>query len=176
MEPGDIGRQPQASEPGPGGGGGEAAAAAAAAARPSHLEIDLNEIPSPSPDSDPFDVVRSFQDAPEPPAEPAAEPVVARGGPAAACVACGEPEGGGGHVVVCDGCERGFHVACAGLARQGMDAEEWVCRECVDRGVKSRRWPLGFKSNRRRFLDMNASPPSDGDCDGEGSEDVIELR
>lgn len=51
-----------------------------------------------------------------------------------------------------------------------------MCRECVGRGVKSRRWPLGFKRNRRRFLDMNASPPSDGDCEGEGSEDVIELR
>ncbi|XP_048128819.1 methyl-CpG-binding domain-containing protein 9 isoform X2 [Rhodamnia argentea] len=164
MEPGDIGRQRQVSEPRPGGG---------EAARPSHLEIDLNEIPSPTADSDPFDVVRSFQDAPEPPAEPAAEPVVARS--PAPCAACGEPEGGGGHVVVCDGCERGFHVACAGVMR-GMDVEEWVCRECVGRGVKSRRWPLGFKPNRRRFLDMNASPPSDGDCDGEGSDAVIELR
>ncbi|KAE8682418.1 7-dimethyl-8-ribityllumazine synthase family protein [Hibiscus syriacus] len=74
---------------------------------------------------------------------------------------------GGGRVVVCDGCERGFHLACSGASGSFSAGEEWVCGVCVDRGVRSKRWTLGFQA-KKRVLDINASPPSDGD--GEGDE------
>ncbi|KAF3444674.1 hypothetical protein FNV43_RR14367 [Rhamnella rubrinervis] len=135
------------------------------------LGIDLNEIPSPSETvCDSFEVVRSYYDNPSPPpGGPAGVPGVSRG---SACAVCGKPEVRG-HVVVCDGCERGFHLGCAGMrGRQALNLDEWVCTECLCRGVKSKRWPLGVKS--KRILDINASPPSD--CDVEGSEEVLDLR
>ncbi|CAN6574930.1 unnamed protein product [Malus baccata var. baccata] len=145
-----------------------AAAAAAANAEPTRsvLSIDLNEIPSPSetlPDS--FDVVRSYHDHPSPPpGGPAGVPGSARG---SACAACGKPEVRG-HVVVCDGCERGFHLTCAGMrGRQAVNLVEWVCGDCLSGGVRSKRWPLGVKA--RQILDINASPPSDVD-------DIAEMR
>lgn len=57
-----------------------------------------------------------------------------------------------------------------------MNLDEWVCGECMCSGVKSKRWPLGVKS--KQILDINASPPSDGDGDGDadGTEEVLELR
>lgn len=135
------------------------------------LGIDLNEIPSPSETIyDSFEVVRSYYDNPSPPTGgPAGVPGISRG---SACAACGKPEVRS-HVVVCDGCERGFHLGCAGMrGRQALNLDEWVCTECLCRGVKSKRWPLGVKS--KRILDINASPPSD--CDLEGSEEVLDLR
>ncbi|TQD71328.1 hypothetical protein C1H46_043130 [Malus baccata] len=145
-----------------------AAAAAAANAEPTRsvLSIDLNEIPSPSetlPDS--FDVVRSYHDHPSPPpGGPAGVPGSARG---SACAACGKPEVRG-HVVVCDGCERGFHLTCAGMrGRQAVNLVEWVCGDCLSGGVRSKRWPLGVKA--KQILDINASPPSDVD-------DIAEMR
>lgn len=147
------------------------------------LGIDLNEIPSPPlveipPES--LDVVRAYHENPT---------SAVAGGPAGlpseddergsgACRACGRPEAGGGQVVVCDGCERGFHLACAGVRGHQplLNQDEWVCADCECSGVKSKRWPLGVKS--KRILDMNASPPSDadGDCDGDGSSEVLDLR
>ncbi|KAI4346992.1 hypothetical protein L6164_007848 [Bauhinia variegata] len=139
----------------------------------SGLGIDLNEIPSPSfvetlPDS--IDVVRTYHENPAPPpGGPAGIPGDVRG---SACASCGKPEVRG-HVVVCDGCERGFHLGCAGMrSRQAVKFDEWVCGECVSSGVKSKRWPLGVKS--KQLLDINASPPSD--VDGEGTEEMQDLR
>ncbi|XP_027358287.1 methyl-CpG-binding domain-containing protein 9 [Abrus precatorius] len=143
----------------------------------SGLGIDLNEIPSPPssfvetlPDSA-VDIVRAYHENPAPPP----------GGPAALpralapCAACAKPETrastGSHHLVVCDACERGFHLACAGIrggGRQAPSFDEWVCGECVSGGVKSKRWPLGVKS--KQLLDINASPPSDADGDGSGEE------
>ncbi|XP_028778610.1 methyl-CpG-binding domain-containing protein 9 isoform X2 [Neltuma alba] len=138
----------------------------------SGLGIDLNEIPSPSfaetlPDS--IDIVRAYHENPAPPpGGPAGIPGDARG---STCGACGKPEARG-HVVVCDGCERGYHLGCAGMrGRQAVNLDEWVCGECVSSGVKSKRWPLGVKS--KHLLDINASPPSD--ADGEGSEELQDL-
>lgn len=131
--------------------------------------IDLNErIPSPEALPDSVDVVRYYHDNPSPPAGgPAGVP---GGGRGSACASCGKPEVRG-HVVVCDGCERGFHLTCAGMrGRQAVNLDEWVCGECMCGGVKSKRWPLGVKS--KHILDINASPPSDGDGDGEVAEDV----
>lgn len=135
------------------------------------LGIDLNEIPSPAetlPES--IDVVRTYHDHLSPPhGGPAGDPGFSRG---SVCAACGKPEVRG-HVVVCDGCERGFHLGCAGMrGRQAVSLDEWVCGDCMFSGVRSKRWPLGVKS--KRILDINASPPSDGDA--EGSEEVIDLR
>lgn len=65
---------------------------------------------------------------------------------------------------MCDGCERSFHLACAGVRGGRIGAAsigEWVCGECLAGGVKSKRWPLGVKS--KQLLDINASPPSDVD-------------
>lgn len=141
----------------------------------SGLGIDLNEIPSPSsfqetlPDS--IDIVRAYHENPAPPpGGPARIPRDARG---SVCGTCGKPESVRNHVVVCDGCERVFHLGCAGMrGRQVSNIDEWVCGECVTSGVKSKRWPLGVKS--KHLLDINASPPSD--ADGEGSEEMLDSR
>lgn len=153
------------------------------------LGIDLNEIPSPSlhetlPDS--FEVVRNFHDNPPPPlggpAElPGAENDAGAGNinhsrrSSGACGACGGPEVKG-QVVVCDGCERGFHIGCAGArpGRQFLSHDEWICTECECSGVKSKRWPLGVKS--KRILDINSSPPSDADADGEATVEILGSR
>ncbi|KAJ4830704.1 hypothetical protein Tsubulata_036083 [Turnera subulata] len=154
----------------------------------SPLFIDLNEIPSASSSSPPgqpsqpdpypldlghpdsFDVVRSIHDNPDP------APGIAAGLPRetseAGCGSCGLPEEPG-HVVVCDGCERGFHLGCAGMhGRQAACLTEWLCAECMSDGVKSKRWPLGVKS--KQILDINASPPSDGDV--ESADDQLASR
>ncbi|XP_062106830.1 methyl-CpG-binding domain-containing protein 9 isoform X2 [Humulus lupulus] len=139
----------------------------------SFLGIDLNEIPSPTETLplDSIDVVRSYHDNPSPPpGGPAAVPAAALG---SYCAVCGKPEGRD-YVVVCDACERGFHLGCARMRGPLVSImEEWVCRECECSGVKSKRWPLG---KSKRILDMNASPPSDGDGDAEGTEDVLDSR
>ncbi|XWS44194.1 hypothetical protein CRYUN_Cryun15aG0023300 [Craigia yunnanensis] len=148
----------------------------------SPLGIDLNEIPSSSftetlPDSDSaepdsFSIVWAIHENPDPAlGEPAVVPLGKEEEP---CGACGtSAASGGGRVVVCDGCERGFHLACAGVSRMLSAAEEWVCGECYDGGVRSKRWPLGL-NEKKRILDINASPPSDGD--GEGDEMPELLR
>ncbi|XP_052723725.1 methyl-CpG-binding domain-containing protein 9-like [Vigna angularis] len=102
----------------------------------SGLRIDLNEIPSPSslfaktlPDSA-TDIVRDYDENPGPP--PGA-PVVLPSSGLASCTACSKPCPAAAeshyHLVVCDGCECGFHLAC----------------ECVASGVKRKRWSLGVK-------------------------------
>lgn len=159
----------------------------------SPLGIDLNEIPSSSSSSPPsvlpehnqseqldldqyepdsLDVVRSFHQNPDPaPGVPAGLPGEEKGS-SSVCGACGKPEMPG-YAVVCDGCERGFHLGCAGMrGRQAVNLMEWLCGECVSLGVKSKRWPLGVKS--KRILDINASPPSDGDV--EPTEELVPLR
>lgn len=146
----------------------------------SPLGIDLNEIPSSSfsetlshpdhaDDPDSFEIVRAIHDCSDSAAaaEPAgAVPLHLRG--EGTCAACGSPEAAAPPVLVCDACERGFHCACAGFSA-GRLGEEWLCAQCVARGDRSKRWPLGMKS-KRRILDINASPPSDGDADGEAGE------
>ncbi|CAI0455946.1 unnamed protein product [Linum tenue] len=171
------------------------AIAATAATLRSPLPIDLNEIPTSSSSSPPLplgleaeqsepyddlvapvDLVRSFHDHPDP------APGLVAGLPReGACGTCGGPEAQG-HVVVCDGCERGFHLACLEMrGGGGLDAagsSEWLCAECLGGGVKSKGWPLGFKNNKRMILDINASPPRDADGDGEPAEDerLLHLR
>ncbi|KAK8534043.1 hypothetical protein V6N12_047441 [Hibiscus sabdariffa] len=146
----------------------------------SPLGIDLNEIPSSSfaetlPDSaepDSFSIVRAIHENPDPaPGEAAGVPV---GNEGEQCGACGLPAAmaGAGRVVVCDGCERGFHLACSGVSGSFSAGEEWVCGVCVGRGVRSKRWPLGFKA-KKRILDINASPPSDGDGEGEEMQELM---
>ncbi|XP_052196000.1 methyl-CpG-binding domain-containing protein 9 [Diospyros lotus] len=144
----------------------------------SFLAFDLNEIPSSSSaeshaslPADALSIVQAFHARPPPP--PFGLPAGIPGGDdASACAACGLPEARE-HVVVCDGCERGFHVGCTGM--QGIHAvilDEWICGKCVGDGVRSNRWPLGFKSRvsgqkrgRVQLLDINASPPSDSECE-----------
>ena len=152
--------------------------------RSSGLGIDLNEIPylAASPSShvaetlpppltdSAVDIVRAYHENPAPP--PGAPAALPRGSPP--CSACAKPPGAAG-VVVCDGCERGFHLACAGIrgGRQAASFDEGLCSECVAGGVRSKRWPLGVKS--KQLLDINASPPSDADGDGTG-EELQDLR
>ncbi|XP_043723570.1 methyl-CpG-binding domain-containing protein 9-like [Telopea speciosissima] len=152
--------------------------------RPIPFTIDLNEIPSssslesPSHVQDTYAVIRSFHDNPTLPSGAAAElPGEVRGG--SACSACGRPEVRGS-VIVCDGCERGFHLSCAGMrGRQAIMLEDWMCGDCVMKGGGNKRWPLGvvLSGSRRsgvRLLDINASPPSDGE--GEASDDLQSCR
>ncbi|XP_022934434.1 methyl-CpG-binding domain-containing protein 9-like [Cucurbita moschata] len=140
------------------------------------IGIDLNEIPSPSSFSetisDTFDVVRSFHDNPPPSDGDAAH--VPRGVRGSVCGLCGLLEVRG-HVVVCDGCERGFHLACTGMrGAHALNFEDWVCGDCFSSGVKSKRWPLGVKS--KQLLDINASPPSDGDVYAEDGDELPGFR
>ncbi|KAJ3679082.1 hypothetical protein LUZ60_017093 [Juncus effusus] len=74
------------------------------------------------------------------------------------CGHCGKPELAGS-TMVCDGCERGFHLACAvppAICPSRIDV--WVCPECQVAGVPAKRW-------RRREgnlgLDINAPPPTE---------------
>ncbi|XP_059670168.1 methyl-CpG-binding domain-containing protein 9 [Cornus florida] len=141
----------------------------------SSLAIDLNEIPSSSssetlPSDAAFDFVRAYHDHPTPPAgAPAEIPGDSHG---SSCGACGRPEVVG-KTVVCDGCERGFHLGCSGLVgREAVALDEWLCGECVSSGVSSSRWPLGSK--KRRIMNINASPPNDGE--DEGTEELPGLR
>ncbi|KAE9620106.1 putative histone acetyltransferase chromatin regulator PHD family [Lupinus albus] len=125
----------------------------------SPLQIDLNQIPSSSTSlHDAIQIVRSYHQNPPLPPEPAA--VIPRG--LTVCAACGKNGCSGVHAIVCDGCERGFHVSCVGVPC-GRRIVEWLCDECVAGGVKSKLWPLGVKS--KKLLDINASPPSDVDCE-----------
>ncbi|KAL5723686.1 Methyl-CpG-binding domain-containing protein 9 [Ranunculus cassubicifolius] len=151
------------------------------------FEIDLNEIPS-SPSSDnvcspvreAYQAVRNCLGSPKQAAGPPAElPTESRNG---SCV-CGRVEARGG-VLVCDGCERWFHISCAGMrARQAVVLEDWTCGGCLKEGGGSKRWPLGFvgstsnsaKGNGVRLLDINALPPSD-DFEGEASEESQQQR
>ncbi|OIV90290.1 hypothetical protein TanjilG_13145 [Lupinus angustifolius] len=129
------------------------------------FEIDLNEIPSSSTSlHETIQIVRAYHQNPVLPPEPAA--VIPRG--LTVCAACGKNGCSGVHAIVCDGCERGFHVSCVGV-RGGCRIVEWLCDECVAGGVKSKLWPLGVKS--KKLLDINASPPSDVDC-----EELQDLR
>ncbi|GAB2276541.1 hypothetical protein Dimus_011260 [Dionaea muscipula] len=169
------------------------------------LTIDLNETPSPSETLpspslssstfaafalSPTSIVRYFHDNPPPPDGLPAD--IPGEGRSSVCGACGKPEVRG-HVVVCDGCEQGFHLGCAGMrGRQAASLEEWVCGECLSGGFGSRRWPLGRTKDGGgggcggggswgvRFLDMNASPPSEGDGGAEEKENdevgVMERR
>nr|GMC62104.1 methyl-CpG-binding domain-containing protein 9 [Ipomoea batatas] len=88
-----------------------------------------------------------------------------------ACEACGRPEAEG-CVVVCDGCERGFHVGCLGmLVGEAIELEEWICGKCSGCGVRSNRWNLGWRNKRRRVdtdsgLDITGKPQSEGEAEG----------
>ncbi|KNA20116.1 hypothetical protein SOVF_054540 [Spinacia oleracea] len=146
----------------------------------SFLAIDLNEVPSPSetlpsPSSSsstfilsPTSLVRAINDNPPIPEGPPAEipddvtPCSGCGGPSPELVS---------DRLVCDGCERGFHFNCTGVLP--VVREEWLCRYCVAEGVGSKRWRLGRKEDRGvRLIDMNASPPSDGDVESLAAADA----
>ncbi|KAG2318295.1 hypothetical protein Bca52824_021417 [Brassica carinata] len=143
----------------------------------SFLGIDLNEIPTgvtpggavhdDDGEYEPVEVVRSIHDNPDPaPGAPAEVPEPDRD---AACGACGRPESME-LVVVCDACERGFHLCCINEA--APSSADWMCSDCVNGGGRSKLWPLGVKS--KLILDMNASPPSD--AEGYGGEDTSDSR
>ncbi|KAA8548085.1 hypothetical protein F0562_004654 [Nyssa sinensis] len=143
---------------------------------PSVIGIDLNEIPSPSSSDtlspDAFAVVRTYQDHPTPPAgDPAEVPGDSYG---STCGACGQPEVRG-HVLVCDGCERGFHLDCAGMqGRLVGTLDEWMCGTCMSNGVSSSRWPLGSKwmvaSGQKHAGVCLLDTTSLALCDGEGGD------
>ncbi|KAE9590422.1 putative histone acetyltransferase chromatin regulator PHD family [Lupinus albus] len=128
------------------------------------LRIDLNQIPSPSTFLETIEVVRSYHQYPDPPSHPAA--LLPLG--STLCAACANHGTTGPHAIVCDACERGFHLHCVGV-HGGRRILEWLCAECVAGGVKSKLWPLGVKS--KQLLDINASPPSDVE-----TEELQDLR
>ncbi|XP_039035588.1 methyl-CpG-binding domain-containing protein 9-like [Hibiscus syriacus] len=149
----------------------------------SPLGIDLNEIPSSSftqtlPESDEpdsFSIVRAIHENPDPAlGEAAGVPI---GNEREHCGVCGlsAAMAGGGGVVVCDGCERGFHLSCSGVSGMLSAGQDWVCAVCVGRGVRTQRWPLGFEA-KKRILDINASPPSDGDGEGDEMKGLMRQR
>ncbi|KAJ0960466.1 hypothetical protein J5N97_001672 [Dioscorea zingiberensis] len=152
--------------------------------RPAPLSIDLSQLPpapptpspSPSPAPAPNPVPSAFPDgyfsqdayalacqihgsvvpAGGPPAEFPGEAGV---GPVVLpCELCGRPETPDG-TMVCDGCERGFHMSCVRI-RLRQYPDDWLCPDCQRRGVPKKRWTLGAS----RLLDINELPP----CDAEG--------
>ncbi|KAI3844578.1 hypothetical protein MKW92_027535 [Papaver armeniacum] len=162
--------------------------------QPLVFEIDLNEIPysssSTEPDPSVFsatpplldanEVVRSVHGNPRLPFRPPTDlPADVRGVP---CV-CGRAEARGG-VLVCDGCDRWFHLSCCSMrSRQAIVLEDWICSSCLGNGVGTKRWNLGCVSNTvtvaippppppptkrtavRPLLDINSSPPRDEDVE-----------
>ncbi|KAI3988721.1 hypothetical protein MKX01_001493 [Papaver californicum] len=167
--------------------------------QPVVFEIDLNEIPYSSssterhhedpsifttttcspPLLDANEVVRSVHGNPRLPFRPPSDlPADVRGVP---CV-CGRAEARGG-VLVCDGCDRWFHLSCCSMrSRQAIVLEDWICSSCLGNGVGTKRWNLGCVSNTvtvaippppatnkrtavRPLLDINASPPRDEDVE-----------
>ncbi|KAL3536373.1 hypothetical protein ACH5RR_004834 [Cinchona calisaya] len=49
------------------------------------------------------------------------------------CAVCG----GGGELIICDGCPRAFHPACLGL--QSSTASDWHCPFCLDKSFPARK-------------------------------------
>ncbi|XP_038983854.1 methyl-CpG-binding domain-containing protein 9-like isoform X1 [Phoenix dactylifera] len=163
--------------------------------RPAPLAIDLNEFPPPPCDTPP--AARAAEAPPDPVLGPPVPPPLlpydayalacrfhgnlapAAGFPAEfpgeagvgrplPCGLCRRPETRAG-TVVCDGCERGFHLSCARVrGRQHVAFEDWVCTECMLNGVPNKRWALG----PARLLDINALPPSEGDGEVNTSEEL----
>ncbi|THU58186.1 hypothetical protein C4D60_Mb03t11510 [Musa balbisiana] len=140
------------------------------------LFIDLNEAPPPPCDTPPADPPShgfsldpralacryhaSLAPAPGPAADFPGEAGV--GQLPLLCGVCGRPETRGG-TVVCDGCERGFHVGCVRnrLRYPAAAVDDWLCHECSASGRPTKRWTLGAA----RLLDINALPPSEGDVE-----------
>ncbi|XP_078443841.1 methyl-CPG-binding domain 9 isoform X2 [Wolffia australiana] len=161
----------------PNGGGGNGGAEAlmergeeARRSRPIGLSIDLNEIPSPAVDAAATTPTSAVVDAYEVAFRFHANPPVGQGGiaefPGEAgegegfdCAVCGLPETKR-ETVVCDRCDRGFHLACVKIKnRQAQSLDEWICGDCRKRRCEGKRWGVGF-------LDMNELPP--GEIDGDG--------
>ncbi|CAM8935126.1 unnamed protein product [Rhodiola kirilowii] len=144
--------------------------------RRSPLGIDLNEIP-PLPacsDYQALTVVRNFCYI-----YPAQGPPAGFPGPTV-CDACSMPvDNASAPGLVCDACERGFHLACCPdmpeIDKVSL-ADHWTCGDCFDTRLKSKRWPLGRSGVGRTgvmLLDINALPVSDGEA--EGSDDSSKL-
>ncbi|XP_077237756.1 methyl-CpG-binding domain-containing protein 9-like [Tasmannia lanceolata] len=149
--------------------------------RPIILSIDLNEIPSPPSDPplpsptvpDVLDVVLKFHHNPPPSGDPPANFPGETG--LLFCGLCGERESRGG-TLICDGCERGFHLCCLRLGfHQVAGLDEWVCGTCVKNGVGRKGWQYQ-KRTAVRLLDINALPQGDGEGEGEGSEQFHDNR
>lgn len=62
--------------------------------------------------------------------------------------------------MVCDGCERGFHLNCVRI-RMRQFPDDWLCPECQRRGVPKKRWTLGVS----RLLNINELPPCDAEVE-----------
>ncbi|CAN6448676.1 unnamed protein product [Victoria cruziana] len=141
------------------------------------LCIDLNEMPETVP-PDAYNVVKRLKENVAPATgAPAEHPGETGVGVVLACGSCGRPETRGS-TLVCDGCERGFHLSCLRIRhRRAVELEDWLCGECEEAGEGTLRWGLGAVSasgERRksgggvRLLDINALPPNDSESDAEG--------
>ncbi|XP_031480656.1 methyl-CpG-binding domain-containing protein 9 isoform X1 [Nymphaea colorata] len=141
------------------------------------LCIDLNEMPETVP-PDAYNVVKRLHENVAPATgAPAEHPGETGVGEVLACGLCGRPETRGS-TLVCDGCERGFHLSCLRMRhRRAVELEDWLCGECEEAGDGILRWGLGAVSasgERRksgggvRLLDINALPPNDSESDAEG--------
>ncbi len=49
------------------------------------------------------------------------------------CMLCG-PKGGAAHMLVCDRCSRGWHMACMTPPTDVVPAKWWVCPRCTLEG------------------------------------------
>eukprot|EP01018_Ginkgo_biloba_P007288 Gb_22434 [translate_table: standard] len=118
------------------------------------LTIDLNVEPKESMQSfgygivmDPLNLVKKYHGVLPRVQGQAAESLGEPGwGPIVNCGYCGRPEAKG-NTIVCDGCERSYHVGCMKLRpKLASSLEDWVCPNCLT-GGGSHRWPLGMLDN-----------------------------
>uniref|UniRef100_A0A7N0VDH2 Methyl-CpG-binding domain-containing protein 9 n=2 Tax=Kalanchoe fedtschenkoi TaxID=63787 RepID=A0A7N0VDH2_KALFE len=151
----------------------------------SPLGIDLNQTPSPvfpdtaapSSDHQALAVVRNLCSI-----FPAQGAPVGFPGPTD-CFPCSLPIDASAPGLVCDACERGFHLACCPdmpeIDKVSL-VDHWSCGDCVDAPGESKGWPLGRSGVGRTgvmLLDINALPLSDGEgeVEGRGSHEASEL-
>jgi hypothetical protein len=63
-----------------------------------------------------------------------------------------------GHLLICDGCEQGYHIACIGLA--AIPTDDWFCQICKP-----------SQADTTAASDM-VDGDGDGDADGDGDGDA----
>lgn len=82
------------------------------------------------------------------------------------CTVCGTPNfGGSNHFVLCDGCDKGFHLICAGGGPLPPNEEAWWCPSCRKGRKEKKEEDGGAKAppprRRERVLQEVATPKVD---------------
>lgn len=96
-----------------------------------------------------------------------------------ACAVCGD----GGSLLICDGCEREYHMSCLRPKLVAVPEGHWECDECVDKNLlKTRDYIITHTrlyqphqgTNKKRKVDDTSNDSND--TDGDSAVDDIILR